>query len=304
MQTEIKNMIYQARGVQVMLDSDLAKLFNVETKSFNQAVKRNSDRLPENVMFQLTKIEFESIRSQFVILNENSLRSQNVTLKNQRGQHRKYLPYVFTEHGVAMLSGILRSEVAVQISIQIISTFIEMRKFIAQNIDLFGRLEKIEYKQLTFKNETEQKFEQIFKALQSDTAEMKQNIFFNGQIYDAYSFIIKLIQKAKNELLIIDSYIDNSVLDMLSKKNTNVEVTIITQPETRLKAIDIKKFNLQYPILTVKNSTKIHDRFILIDISELYHIGASIKNLGKKCFAFSQIENENIIVNLLKTYNA
>jgi phage regulator Rha-like protein len=303
MQSEIKNMIYQVRGFQVMLDSDLAQLFNIETKSFNQAVKRNSERFPGNFMFQLTKIEYECLRSQFVILDEDSLRSQNVTLKNQRGQHRKYLPYVFTEHGVAMLSGILRSEVAVQISIQIISAFIEIRKFIAQNIDIFGRLENIEYKQLAFKKETEQKFEQIFDALQGDTTEMKQNIFFNGQIYDAYSFIIKLIQKANKELLIIDSYIDNSVLDMLSKKNSNVSVTIITHPETRLKAVDIKKFNLQYPLLKVKNSTKIHDRFVLIDNCDLYHIGASIKDLGKKCFAFSQIEDKEIIVNLLKIYN-
>jgi hypothetical protein len=310
MQADIKNMIYQVRGVQVMLDSDLAQLFNVETKVFNQAVKRNSERFPDNFMFQLTKIEYDSLKSQFVTSNYDSSRSQivildDVTLRsqivtsNERGG-RRHLPYVFTEHGVAMISGILRSDIAVQISIKIISAFIDMRKFIAENIGLYSRLENIEYKQLSFKKETDQKFEQIFNALQGDTVEMKQNIFFNGQIYDAYSFIVKLIQKAKKELIIIDGYVDNTVLDMLSKKAGGVAVTIITNPKTKLKIVDITKFNSQYPKLTVKHSTTIHDRFMMIDNNELYHIGASIKDLGKKCFAFSLIENKEILTNLIK----
>lgn len=323
MKLEVKNLIYTVRGTQVMLDSDLAALFEVETKVFNQAVKRNIDRFPTVFRFQLSKEEFEnlnlkneissnvdvvdnqyiganeSLRSQSVALEMDGLKSQIVTLKKRRGQHRKYLPYVFSEHGVAMLTGLLRSEVAIQMSIRIMTAFVEMRKLVSLNIDIINRLENVEYNHFKLKNETEDKFNQIFNALQGENASPKQNVFFNGQIYDAYSFVIKLIEKAQKELLIIDNYVDNSVLDMISKKKSGVVVTIITQQKTPLSTTDIHKFNQQYPTLFLKYSKLMHDRFLLIDNKELYHIGASLKDLGKKCFAFSLIEDPQIISNLI-----
>jgi hypothetical protein len=200
---------------------------------------------------------------------------------------------------VAMLSAVLKSETAVDISLKIMSAFVEMRKFIASNIQIFARLDSIEHKQLSYKIESDQKFEQIFNALQENSNEVKQGIFFNGQFYDAYSFIIQLFQKAKKDLIIIDNYVDNTILDMLTKKNNNVTVTIVTQPNTKLFATDIQRFNLQYPSLTLKHSTLFHDRFVIIDSNELYHIGASLKDLGKKCFAFSLIEDKSLLTNLL-----
>lgn len=202
------------------------------------------------------------------------------------------MPYVFTEQGIAMLSGLLKNDIAIQVSINIMNAFVEMRKFIVNNAQIFERLTNVEYKMF----EHDKKFDIIFNELQKEKkTEFKEKIFFDGQIYDAYSLIIDIIQKAKHKILIIDNYIDVSILKMLSKKNKNVEVIILTLQNTSLNKLDINKFNKQYPTLKVAYTNKFHDRFIVIDNEKLYHIGASLKDLGKKCFAISKIEDDEYI---------
>ena len=276
---EIKNLIYTIRGKQVMLDSDVAQLFNYETKDLNRNVRNNIKRFPEYYCFQLTEEEYKSLRCKNFTLN-----------KNGRGQHRKYIPYAFTEYGITMLAGLLKSEVAVNVSIKIVNTFIEMRKFLYSNGQLFERLTNVEYKLL----EHDKKFDKVFDQLQHEE-NIKQKIFFEGQIYDAYSLIIDIIKKANKKILIIDNYIDDSILKMLTKKKNNVEVVILTYDKSNIQQIDIQKFNKEYPILKVAKTNKFHDRFIVIDKKEMYHLGASIKDLGKKCFGINKIEGLDII---------
>ena len=276
---EIKNLIYTIRGKQVMLDSDVAKLFKYETKDLNRNVRNNIERFPEYYCFQLTEEEYKSLRCKNFTLN-----------KNGRGQHRKYMPYAFTEYGITMLAGLLKSEVAVNVSIKIVNTFIEMRKFLVTNGQLFERLTNVEYKLL----EHDKKFDKVFDQLQNEE-NIKQKIFFEGQIYDAYSLIIDIFKKANKKILIIDNYIDDSVLKMLTKKNKNIEVVILTSDKSNIQKIDIQKFNKEYPILKVAKTNKFHDRFIVIDNKEMYHLGASIKDLGKKCFGINRIEDIAII---------
>ena len=276
---DIRNLIYTVRGKQVMLDSDVAMLYHYETKKINQTVKRNIERFPENFCFQLTEEEVQSLRSQFATLKveeqNKALRSQFVTLnKTGRGKHRKYLPYVFTEQGIAMLSGLVKNDIAVQVSINIMNAFVEMRKFILNNGQVFERLTKVEYKLLEY----DKKFNMVFDELQKDKeTEFKQKIFFEGQIYDSYSLIIDIIKRAKAKIVIIDNYIDDSILKMLSKKNENVEVVILTSQNCNLNKLDISKFNKQYPSLKLSYIKKFHDRFIVIDNKELYHIRCIIK---------------------------
>ena len=284
---DIKNLIYTIRGKQVMSDSDVAMLYKCETKVLNQTRKRNFKRFPEDFCFQLTEEEYKSLRSQIVTLDETG-----------RGQHRKYLPYVYTEQGISMLSPLLNSEIAIEVSIRIMRAFVEMRKFINTNKDLFERVITIENKIDTKFLNYDNKFEQIFNALQKEE-NFKQKIFFEGQIYDAYSLIIDIIKKAKSKIVIIDNWISDSVLKMLTKKNKNVEVIILTSENSNISKLDMQKFNKEYPILKIAKSDKFHDRFIIIDNQELYHCGASIKDLGKKCFAISKMEN-NEVINVLK----
>ena len=282
----IKNLIYTIRGKQVMLDSDVAMLYQCETRNINQAVKRNINRFPDKFCFRLTNIEVENLKSQNVI--------SSLSKENSYGGRRK-LPIVFTEQGIAMLSGLLKNEIAVQVSINIMDAFVEMRKFLLSNGQVFDRLSNVEYKLLEQNKvltEHEEKFEKVFDELQrNEKEEFKQKIFFDGQIYDAYSLIIDIIKRAKNKILIIDNYIDDSILEMLQKKNKNVEVIILTIQNNKLTKLDIQKFNKQYPTLKIAYTNKFHDRFIVIDNKELYHCGASLKDLGKKCFAISKIED-------------
>lgn len=298
----IKNLIYTIRGKQVMLDSDVAMLYHYETKKINQTVKRNIQRFPESFCFQLDEKELESLRSQIATLKIekqfDSLRSQSVTLnKNGRGQHRKYLPYVFTEQGIAMLSGLLKNDIAIQVSINIMNAFVEMRKIIINNAFVFQEINSMKTKLL----EHDKKFDAVFDELQKDKGtEFKQKIFFNGQIYDSYSLIIDIIKSAKTKILIIDNYIDDSILKMLSKKNKNVEVVILTSQNCNLNKLDISRFNKQYPSLKISYTNKFHDRFIIIDNKELYHSGASLKDLGKKCFAISKIEDMEYVEKMNK----
>ena len=277
---DIKNLIYTIRGNQVMLDSDVARLYHYETKNINKAVKRNIERFPKDFCFQLTEEEFQTLRFQFGTSKQN---------EEFRGG-RRYLPYVFTEQGIAMLAGVLKNDIAVKVSINIIKSFIEMRKFLAVNGQLFERLTNVEYKLL----EHDKKFDKVFDQLQNEE-NIKQKIFFEGQIYDAYSLIIDIIKKANRKILIIDNYIDDSVLKMLTKKNEKVVVVILTSEKSNIQKIDIQKFNKEYPILKVAKTNNFHDRFIVIDNKEMYHLGASIKDLGKKCFGINKIEDIEII---------
>ncbi len=290
----IKNLIYTIRGKQVMLDSDVAMLYHYETKKINQTVKRNIERFPKKFCFQLTEDEMENLRSQFV----------TSSLKKENYGGRRYLPYVFTEQGIAMLSGLLKNKIAVQVSIYIMDAFVEMRKFITNNAQVFERLTNVEYKifeQNKMLTEHEKKFEKVFNELQKEkTAEFKQSIFFDGQIYDAYSLIIDIIKQAEHKILIIDNYIDDSILKILSKKNKNVEAVVLTSPNCNLNRLDINKFNKQYPVLKVARTNKFHDRFIVIDNKKLYHVGASLKDLGKKCFAISKIEDMGYVEKISK----
>ena len=280
---EIKNLIYTIRGKQVMIDSDVAMLYHYETKNINKAVKRNIERFPEEFCFQLTDEELKILRFQFGTSNDNNL-------SNESRGGRRYLPYVFTEQGIAMLAGVLKNEIAVAVSINIIKSFIAMRNFLNSNGQVFERLTNVEYKLL----EHDKKFDKVFNQLQQEE-NIKQKIFFQGQIWDSYSLIIDIIKRANKKITIIDNYIDDSILKMLIKKNKNVEVIIITSDKSNIENIDVKKFNKEYPTLKVAKSNKFHDRFIIIDNNELYHCGASIKDLGKKCFAINKIEDISII---------
>ena len=279
----IKNLIYVIRGQQVMMDSDLAELYQVETKVFNQAVKRNMERFPKEFCFQLTREEY------------NSLRSQIVTSKGKGG--RRYLPYVFTEQGIAMLSAVLRSDVAIQVSIRIMNTFVEMRRFMANSSLVLNRINEVEVKQLIYQKDADEKFDKIFTYI-SEHEEVSQKIFFEGQIYDAFSLLAELIVKAKKEIVLIDNYVDVGTLNLLAKKQENVKVQIFTVKRTRLSPTDINNFNQQYPTLSVDYTEEFHDRFLIIDGTLAYHVGASLKDAGKKCFAINRIEDRANITNI------
>ena len=293
-QSEIQNRIFTFRSVHVMIDKDLAELYQVETKVLNQAVKRNIDKFPKEFRFQLTKEEHEFLRLQNVTIEEDVqvLRSQNVTLKDKRGKHSKYLPYVFTEQGVSMLSAVLRSDTAVKVSITIMNAFVEMRKFIATNAAIFQRLDNIELKQL----EANQKFEKIFKALESKDVLPKQGIFFDGQIFDAYIFVSDIIRTAKKSIVLIDNYVDDTVLTLFSKKSKDVKCKILIKTISKQLKLDIAKYKKQYGELSVKQFNKAHDRFLIIDNEIVYHFGASLKDLGKKWFAFSKMDKGSVTI--------
>lgn len=274
----IQNKIYTIRGVQVMLDSDLAQMYQVETRALNQAVSRNRERFPDDFMFQLTSEEWENLKSQNVI--------------SSWGGRRK-LPYVFTEQGISSLSGVLKSETAVKVNIAIMRAFVQMRKFLVENAAIFQRLDKVEQKQI----EADQKFDRIFNALEDKSVKPKQGIFYDGQIFDAYVFVADLIKSAEKSILLIDNYVDESVLQLLTKQKKDVTVTIYTKHITKILKQDLAKHNKQYPKIEIKQFTKAHDRFIIIDKETVYHFGASLKDLGKKWFAFSKMElNANEIL--------
>ena len=265
----IESLIHIIREQQVMLDSDLARLYGVETKVLNQAFKRNIQRFPEDFMFQLTK--------------EECLRSQIVTSNGGRGGSR-YIPYVFTENGVAMLSSVLRSDKAIEVNINIMRAFSTMRNFLMNNAAIFQRMDQLEMKQL----KTDEKVDAILDKL-SDNDKPKEGVFFNGQIFDAYALVADLIRQAKTRIVVIDNYIDDSVLVQLSKRKPGVKVDIYDGQISRQLRQDVEKHNEQYPGVTLHKYTKAHDRFLVID-EDVYHIGASLKDLGKKLFAFSKMD--------------
>ena len=283
----IENKILVIRGQQVMLDRDLAELYGVETKVLNQAVKRNVERFPERFMFQLYEHEYSSLRSQIVTLkNDNN--------ESMRGKHSKYLPYAFTEQGCAMLSSVLRSETAIQVSIKIMDAFVAMRHFLQNNAQVFAELKAIRQHQIDTDlhlKESDRRIDELFDRMDKYAIDDTQGIFFQEQIFDAYAKFESFLQSATHDIVLIDNYVDLSVLERLSKKQPNVNVTIYTHPNTRLTAQDVQTFNTQYPTLTLRHTSAMHDRFLRIDNSILYHIGASLKDLGKKCFAFEILDS-------------
>ena len=273
---KIENMIYEIRGKKVMLDSDLAMLFGYETKQLNRQVLRNINRFPENYCFQITDTEYIS------------LRCQNGTLKNGRGEHRKYLPYVFTEYGITMLAGILKSELAIKMSLRIVDIFITMKNYINTSL-----IEQKYFNELTIKNTEDIKLlQESFDKL--NTKESNNHIFYEGQIYDAYSLLIDILSKARKEIIIIDNYAGKKLFDII--KNINVNVKIYTE---NIDNISKEKYEKQYNNLEIINTHIFHDRFIIIDNKVLYHSGASFKDLGKKCFAITKIEDNSILKELL-----
>ena len=255
-----------------MLDSDLAELYGVEVKVLNQAVKRNIERFPKGFMFQLTDIEHFSLRSQFV------------TLKRSKGQHRKYNPFVFTEQGVSMLSAVLKSKKAVEVSIKIITAFVEMRRFLISNAVVFEKFHQIDQKLL----EHDENFNKLFDALEQKKLTPRQGIFFNGQVFDAFLFISKLIAPAKSRIILIDNYVDENTLQLFSCKNRKVAVKIFTRDLNPKLLLAKDKYNQQHGSLEISKFEDSHDRFIIID-DEVYHFGASLKDLGKSWFAFSKL---------------
>lgn len=268
----IQQRIMTLRGVQVMLDVDLAELYQVDTKVLNQAVKRNLARFPESFRFQLNDLEKQELVTNCDRFN--------------RLKHSTVNPFAFTEQGIAMLSAVLRSDVAVQVSIQIMQAFVEMRSFLLNHAAVFQRLTVIEQKQQI----TDQRINSLFEAMDAGKLSPKQGIFYDGQVYDAYVFVTDLIQSAHHELVIIDNYVDESVLTMLTQRKAHIPVTILTQAPSPAFALAVKKHNEQYPTVVVSAFKSSHDRFLIIDKQHIYHIGASLKDLGKKWFAFSKLE--------------
>lgn len=288
-QPAIEKLIYVIRDKQVMIDSDLAMLYQVETGALNRAVKRNIKRFPDDFRFQLTVEEYENLKCQIGIssLNENGYGG------------RRTLPYVFTEQGISMLASVLHSDIAINVSVGIMRAFVEMRRFIANNALLFERISNVELKQLEYQKQTDEKLEQIFEYI-SEHEEASQKIFFDGQIYDAFSLIVSLIQKAEKEITLIDGYVDVGTLNLLAKKNEGVSVTVYTHQRTRLSNIDVANFNAQYPALEVKYTSVFHDRFLILDGKTAYHIGASLKDAGKKTFGITLINDESITKDILQ----
>ena len=307
---KLKDKIYTIRGLQVMLDFDLAEIYGYTTKAFNQQVKNNIERFDEDFRFQLTDEEIANLRSNFLTsslidenlrcknftssLDDDSLRSKNST--SSWGGSR-YKPYAFTEQGIYMLMTVLKGELAVSQSKMLIRMFKDMKHFIQNNAHIFVEIDNIKNHLLAYdihQKETDKKVSEIFTILDKYNVNDKQGIFFQGQIFDAYAKFESFIAQARQEIILIDNYVDLSILERFAKKQPNASVTIFTDPKTKLTAQDIQKFNAQYPSLTVNHTTKMHDRFLIIDKQKLYHIGASLKDLGKKCFAFELLDSSLI----------
>ncbi|QKT05740.1 ORF6N domain-containing protein [Mycoplasma sp. OR1901] len=280
----IKDLIYTIRGKQIMIDRDLAMLYKVETKRLNEQVKRNIERFPTHFRFQLNDEETSELVAKC---------DRFKTLK-----HSSANPYCFTESGIAMLSSVLKSDIAIKVSIRIITIFVELRKFLVNNQELFSRLSNLELKQL----ENEQKFEKVFDYI-AENKEVSQKMFFDGQIYDAYSLLTNIVKKANKNIILIDNYVDTITLDILSKKHSNVTIQIYTSKNTKLTKTDTDKFNEQYKNLTVSYINTFHDRFLILDKNICFHIGASIKDAGNKSFAINKIEDKQIIADILVRLN-
>jgi phage regulator Rha-like protein len=280
-ENSIKDKILTIRNHQVMLDRDLAELYGVETKHINQAVRNNQDKFMDDFYFELTNNEFENLRSKNLTANFSKTRAN---------------PKVFTEQGIYMLATILKSKVASEVTVYIIKTFANMRKLISQNISMFERFERIEQRL----NIHDENFDKLFEALEDKTLKPKQGIFYDGQIFDAYVFVNDLLKLATTEIILIDNYIDETVFTLFSKYS-NIKVQIYTSNITKQLKLDFEKYQTQYQNIDLIQFKNSHDRFLIIDKKEVYHLGASLKDLGKKWFAFSKFEIENLkILDYLK----
>ena len=288
--SEIEARIYTIRGMQVMIDSDLAILYGVQTKRLLEQVRRNIERFPSHFMIQMEENEVDSLRSQIATL-------KNQSLKRARGEHFKYRPFVFTEHGVAMLSSVLKSPTAIETSIYIIESFVKYRNQSSRYILLFQQMEQMK-NQIT---DHESSIKKILQKLEP-TFTQSSGIFFNDQIFDAYIFSSELIAKAKRSIILIDNYIDETTLLQLSKRNKKVSCTIYTEKITEQLKLDVEKHNAQYPSIEIRILKNAHDRFLILDEKELYHLGASLKDLGKRWFAFSKMDGlaDQILTQLKK----
>ena len=274
-ENSIRSKIHFIRGQQVMLDFDLAEIYGYTTKAFNQQVKNNIERFDDDFRFQLNQKEVQELS-----------RSKILTLNNGRGSNIKYSPYAFTEQGIYMLMTVLKGELAVSQSKLLIRTFKEMKHFFQNNSHIFVELDNIRKHLL----ESDKKIDDLFSLMDKYNIKDEQGIYFQGQIFDAYAKFESFMAQAKKEIILIDNYVDLSVLQRLAKKNKGVNVIIYTSPKTKLTPQDVQAFNAQYPTLTLNHTTKAHDRFLIIDQATMYHIGASLKDLGKKHFAFSVID--------------
>ena len=283
----IKARIFQLREQQVMLDKDIAALYEVKPIRLREQVQRNIERFPDDFMFQLTDAEVDGMVSQNAIPSRKYLGGS--------------LPYVFTEQGVASLAGVLRSPKAAEVHIKIMRAFVEMRRFLLNNAQVFVRLDSMERRQLTFESATEKKFEMVLQALENTSEMPQQGVFFDGQIFDAYVFVSKLVRKAKTSIVLVDTYVDDSVLTLLTKRRRNVSALIYCKRISKQLRLDLEKHNAQYPPVEIHPFDNAHDRFLILDDTVVYHIGASLKDLGKKWFAFSKIEKDAVkIVEQLK----
>lgn len=281
-ENSIRSKIHLIRGQQVMLDFDLAQIYGYETKNFNRQVKNNIERFDSDFMFQLSDTEVEELS-----------RCKIFTLKNGRGSNIKYAPYAFTEQGIYMLMTVLKGDLAVIQSKMLIRTFKEMKHFIQNNSHIFAELDNIKNHLLEsdlHHKETDKKIKELFSLMDKYNIKETQGIFFQGQIFDAYAKFESFLATAKKEIILIDNYVDLTILQRLAKKKKGVNVKIYTDPKTKLTSQDVQTFNTQYPTLTVNQTTKTHDRFLIIDNTTIYHIGASLKDLGKKCFGFSILD--------------
>lgn len=285
----IQNKIYTVRGLQVMFDSDIAEIYQVEVKRLNEQVKRNIERFPNEFRFQITRKDLANLKSQFA--------TSSLQLPDFEHGGRRTLPYVFTEQGVSMLSAVLRSETAVKVSIQIICAFVEMRKFISQNAHLFQRINNIEQKQIANdikQLEANNKINAILDAIEERDIKPQQGIFYDGQIFDAYTFVSDLIRTARRSIILIDNYIDDTVLTLLTKRKQDVTASIYTRKISKQLTLDLQKHNAQYSSVKIKEFNNAHDRFVIIDEKTIYHFGASLKDMGKKWFAFSKLDMQAI----------
>ena len=282
----IKSRIYTIRGVQVMLDRDLAAIYGVETKVLNQAVKRNAERFPASFMFQLSSEETNYWKSHFV--------TSNLTAKEEAGVRMglRRPPYAFTEQGIAMLSAVLKSKTAILVSVRIMEVFVAMRRALASIAPMLARIDTVERRQITDQARNEERFDTIFKAMEGGDFPT-QKVFFEGKHYDAYSFARKLVRKAMKSIILVDSYCDDITLDVLSQKRGGASVTIATTQNSSTRFLSptaIAKFNKQNPILTIKTVGIFHDRFLILDGTELYHFGASLKDLGRQYCAVTKMD--------------
>ncbi len=278
---EIENMIYEIRGKQVMLDSDIAILFGYSTKDLNRNVKNNSNRFPEEYCFQLTDTEYKNLRCKIF----------TSSLENKYGG-RRYNPYVFTEYGITMLAGILKSEIAVKMSLKIVNTFIAMRKYISNNL-----LEQKYIKDIVLKHDNE--IQLLQKSFSKFEEKRKVNeIYFNGQIYDAYSKIVDILREAQEEIVIIDAYADKNTLDIIRELKT--QVTLIANERAKITKLDIQKYNEQYGNLKFIYNNTFHDRYFILDTRAVYHCGTSVNNAGSKTFSINKLEDELVIKSLIE----